>query len=143
MNRCRISVAKGELMKKKITLIVILILLLLTTSIFGYIKYKRSYSKSLVDTSLSNDGNYILNIFMIGEADFPYGKTHCLFNLSKYSTKLSELSFDVANDGAIVNSDNFLITWHEDNVMIVVSCAEQDDVTYILYFNGNIETFGE
>lgn len=130
-------------MKKKNIVKILLVILLITISIFGYIKYKKSYSKNLVETSLSDDGSYILNIYMIGEADFPYGKTHCHFNLTRYSIEVSEVSFDIADDGANATEDNFNITWNDEYVSIIVSGSEQENVTYNLYFDGTTEILGE
>ncbi len=130
-------------MKKKNFLKILLVVLLISISLFGYIKYKKSYSKKLVETSLSDDGSYILNIFMIGETDFPYGKTHCRFNLTRFSIEISELSFDIADDGANASENNFNITWNDEYVSIIVSGSEQEDVTYNLYFDGTTEILGE
>ncbi len=130
-------------MKKKNIVKILLVILLITISIFGYIKYKKSYSKNLVETSLSDDGSYILNIYMIGEADFPYGKTHCRFNLTRYSIDISEVSFDISDDGANATEDNFNITWNDEYVSIIVSGSEQENVTYNLYFDGTTEILGE
>ncbi len=130
-------------MKKKNLLKILLVVLLISISLFGYIKYKKSYSKKLVETSLSDDGSYILNIFMIGETDFPYGKTHCRFNLTRFSIEISELSFDIADDGANASENNFNITWNDEYVSIIVSGSEQEDVTYNLYFDGTTEILGE
>ncbi len=130
-------------MKKKNLLKILLVVLLISISLFGYIKYKKSYSKKLVETSLSDDGSYILNIFMIGETDFPYGKTHCRFNLTRFSIEISKLSFDIADDGANASENNFNITWNDEYVSIIVSGSEQEDVTYNLYFDGTTEILGE
>ena len=90
-------------------------------------------------TSTSEDGDYKLTVYMIGEPEWPFGPTHCRCDLFFNDKKLIEHPFSIQNDGAIANESNFEITWNPDSVTIIVSGFEQSNAAYVLNFDGTIE----
>ena len=90
-------------------------------------------------TSSSQDGNYSLTVYMIGEPEWPFGPTHCRCDLLHNDKKLIEHPFSILNDGAIAHESNFAITWNADSVLLIVSGSEQSDAAYLLNFDGTIE----
>lgn len=76
---------------------------------------------------------------MIGEPDWPFGSTHCRFDLFKDDKRIIKYPFSIHNDGANAHEDNFDIIWNEDNVTVIVSGSEQNDIEYVLNFDGTTE----
>ena len=116
-----------------------LIFMMLLIILFAGYKYRTTYAKTEIMTETSEDNQYTLKIYMIGEPEWPFGATHCRLELFKDSKRIIKCPIDIYDDGAIVHEDNFDIRWHEDNVTVTVSGSEQDDNRYILFFDGTVE----
>ena len=116
-----------------------LIFMMLLIILFAGYKYRTTYAKTEIMTETSEDNQYTLKIYMIGEPEWPFGATHCRMELFKDSKRIIKCPIDIYDDGAIVHEDNFDIKWHEDNVTVTVSGSEQDDNRYILSFDGTVE----
>lgn len=116
-----------------------LIFMILLIILFVGFRYRTTYAKTEIMTETSEDNQYTLKIYMIGEPEWPFGATHCRLELFKDSKRLIKYPIDIYDDGAIVHEDNFDIKWHEDNVTVTVSGSEQDDNRYILSFDGTVE----
>lgn len=125
--------------KRKTTVIGLGIFVFLVFILFAGIKYRTSYAKTEVETLFSIDGEYKLVIYEIGEPDWPFGSTHCRFILYENNKKINKMDFLIKNDGASAHSENFKVHWETDNVRIMVCGAEQDDILYYLYFDGNTD----
>lgn len=125
--------------KKKSVLAVIFTILVLFLILYGGIKYRISYAKTEVVSASSMDGQYHLKIYMIGEPDWPFGPTHCRFELFDGEKRIKKYPFSVRNDGAFVHEANFKVNWGTDSVSITVSGEEQSEVIYILKFDGTVE----
>lgn len=120
-------------------LIAVLAFLLLIGILFAGITYRTSYAKTEIVTSTSHDGRYTLIVYMIGEPEWPFGSTHCRFDLQDGSDSIIKYPFSIQDDGATAHSDNFSIVWYIDHVTITVSGSEQNDREYILNFDGTVE----
>ena len=116
-----------------------LIFMMLLIILFAGYKYRTTYAKTEIMTETSEDNQYTLKIYMIGEPEWPFGATHCRLELFKDTKRIIKCPIDIYDDGAIVHEDNFDIRWHEDNVTVTVSGSEQDDNRYILFFDGTVE----
>lgn len=112
--------------------------LLLVGAIIAGIVYRTDYAKTELVVSGSEDGHYRLTVFMIGEPDWPFGATHCRFDLARDGKRIVKCPFSIHNDGAAAHEDNFQITWNPDNVTITVSGSEQGDTNYVLNFDGTV-----
>lgn len=120
-------------------LLVVSCFALLVVILFGGIKYRTDYAKTQIKEEYSGDKQYILAIYMIGEPDWPFGATHCRFELRKGGKRITQYPFSIQNDGAMAHEGNFRIIWEKEKVSVVVSGEEQEDQTYVMYFNGDVE----
>ncbi|MDO4189606.1 MAG: hypothetical protein Q4E51_00735 [Lachnospiraceae bacterium] len=75
----------------------------------------------------------------MGDPDWPFGHTHARLVLKDDSGTIAKRSFDVANDGANVHSDSWLVYWKADCVEAVISGEEQSEIRYTLYFDGKTD----
>ena len=125
---------------KKTVLSVTAFLLGLAVLLFGSLKYKISYAKTEVLTSVSENGAYRLTVYMIGEPDFPFGAAHCRFDLKNGKKTVTKYRFDIYDDGGNASEENFEITWEEDAVLIHTTASEQEDQYYRLFYNGETNT---
>ena len=120
-------------------IIAIAIPVVLILILFAGIKWRISYAKTEILTSSSDNGSYHLIVYMIGEPDWPFGATHCRFDLFNDNRKITEYSFSIMNDGGNVHEGNFHITWNTDHVTVLVSGSEQSDEIYELNYDGTVE----
>lgn len=104
----------------------------------GYV-YVTQYKITGVDSSLSPNGNYELFLQEVGEPDWPFGHTHARIILNNGKKTVSKYSFDVANDGGRMNSNQWDVDWKEDYVEIFIHGEEQNDSRIILNYNGDID----
>ncbi len=125
-------------MAKKIGrfLLAVFVVLVLAVSVFVYFE---SFAKTKILTSTSDNGGYHLTVYMIGEPEWPFGATHCRFDLFHGRKRLIKHPFLIHDDGAAAHEDNFYIAWDEDHVTVIVSGSEQPDQEYILNFDGTVE----
>lgn len=107
--------------------------------ICGWFVFEIDYKIVNVDSSESPDGTYELYFQQVGEPDWPFGYTHARLILKTGRNTIGKYMFDIANDGANINSKNWKVTWNRTRVSAVVSGQEQGDRQFILYFNGEKE----
>lgn len=124
--------------------IAILVLFLFIVTIFAGFVYQIKFAKTEVLTSteiltsVSGDNCYSLTIYMIGEPEWPFGATHCRFDLTCDKKYLIEHPFSIRDDGSIARESNFDVIWNEDSVTVIVSGSEQKDKEYRLNFDGTV-----
>ena len=116
-------------MKKKVMLLVALLLVVATLTALGCSK-----KKTQVVYNTAPDGEHVVAIYTVGDADFPYGATHCEMDMLKGKSTLNTVTFDLKNDGKAVDAGNFTVIWQNGYAEVTVSAEEQDDDTYILYY---------
>lgn len=104
------------------------------------ISYTANYKKTTCDTSVSPDGKYELTLQAIGEPDWPFGSASGRLILKEGKDTVSETDFELYNDGGIISSRCWEVTWYEDYVEIILSGEEQPDKQVILYFDGTKES---
>ncbi|MCQ2401789.1 MAG: hypothetical protein MJ059_07705 [Lachnospiraceae bacterium] len=129
-------------MKKTILLMAASILGLIVLLI-GSLKYKISYARTEVLTAASENGVYELTAYMIGEPDFPFGATHCRFELKEGKKTITKYRFELHDDGCNASPGNFEIMWEDDAVLVHTTASEQEDQFYRLFFDGRKETWQE
>lgn len=76
---------------------------------------------------------------MVGAPEWPFGATHCRFDLLRNHKRLIEYPFSIQDDGAVAHEDNFNVIWNENNITVIVSGSEQKDKVYVLNFDGTVE----
>lgn len=118
-------------MKKIIMMLMISIVL-----VYGFFEYQVTYKKNEIITY--NYDNYTLTIFMLGEPEWPFGKTNCCFELVEKNKGIVEYKFSVRNDGAFVHENNFDVRWYNDYAIISVSGEEQRVVDYKVEYSGKV-----
>lgn len=106
--------------------------------LFFSLQGKQKTVKREVLSSKSEDGQYTLTVFQIGDPAWPFGSTHCSIVLSQAGPGIAEHSFEVCNDGANVHAENFEVLWYPDHVSVTVSGAEQPDETYLFYYDASV-----
>jgi len=124
----------------KKVLVIILIFMAIVATCIGMLVYEIDYAKHEVETSSSDNGQHSLTIYQIGDADWPFGATHCRLDLYKEKSLIKKYSFDLSNDGKIVDKNNFDISWQEGSVTVLAMAEEQTDVYYQISFDGKVET---
>ena len=115
-----------------------LVFLVLFLILFAGLKYRTDYAKTEIMTASSYDGQYRLVIYMVGEPDWPFGETHCRFDLFNENKRITKCPFSIRNDGAKAHEENFNIIWSTDSVSISVSGEEQEERVYRLNYDGTI-----
>lgn len=126
-------------MTRKILDSIFICLLLMSAVTVMVFNNKSNHAKTEVMRTLENGHELI--VYEIGEPDFPFGATHCAFELKKGGKRIVFYEFDVADDGARAHSDLFETSWFADRVEITVKASEQDVIHYQLYFDGSISTY--
>ena len=94
--------------------------------------YLTRWKKTPVLTETAPDGSYTLTLGMVGDADFPFGATHCYGELYRGNRRQATCLFDVGNDGKTVDGTNFTVTWTETAVLWEARGEEAEPVTYRL-----------
>lgn len=115
---------------------VFLVAVLLLAGSFEYMTRRRVRD---VDISVSPGGEYVLVLQSVGDPDWPFGHTHAKVVLRQGKRKISEIRFDIANDGAVLSPGNWSVSWEECAAVITVSGDEQEDGVYTMYFDGGTE----
>ena len=107
------------------------------------LEYRMNDEKMPVFAQKSSWQNYELIIYQVGEPDFPFGSTHCRYELYSVRKLVNELNFNVSNDGQIVDDGNFEVKWEPNAVVIKVTAEEQQDFYYRLYGDGRRDVWSE
>ncbi len=110
-------------------LAIILVILVAAAVVVGSIIYVRDYRKTKVFTSQS--GSSTMTVYMVGEPDFPFGKTDCRLVLKTKGKDTVKEDFSVANDGAVVTEENFSVEWKDNSVRLRVTGSEQEITSYV------------
>lgn len=111
------------------------IVIFLTGTGIAVIKYEVDYKKT--EVLKASEGAYTLTMYQVGEPGWPFGPVKGQFVLRKDGKKCNTFSFAVANDGGNLSPGNVLIKWEEDCVRLRVNGEEQEDMLYILGFDGS------
>lgn len=98
--------------------------------------YKTKYRETEVLQSASPNGIYNLKIYMIGEPEWPFGPTHCRYDLCEGDRILVKSPDTILNDGKNAIPENFDICWQEDCVNLIIHGEEQDDKAITFFFDG-------
>ena len=96
-------------------------------------------SRLVIRTGLSPDGTYELSFQQVGDPDWPFGYTHARLVLKNGKRVIIKQSFDIADDGAKASINSWNVNWKDTSVEVVISGTEQDDVLYVLKFDGSVD----
>ena len=120
-----------------IGLIILLLALLLVEA--GTFVYNTKIRITAIDTSASPDGCYELAFDEVGCADGLFGASHARLVLKSRKKTVTEIKFDIANDGATLQENNWQVEWQADCVIVTIRGAEQKDAVKTLFFDGKTE----
>lgn len=128
-------------MKKilKIVLINISMIIMLILALYGYIIYVTEYKKNTRDIKNSQDSRYELFLKAVGEADWPFGSASGQLTLNEGENTISEVTFELYNDGKEINDSCWKVNWNDDYVEVILSGEEQFDEQILLYYDGRKE----
>lgn len=101
--------------------------------------YEMNYKKTVCDTAISPDEKYQITLMAIGEPDWPFGSASGRLILKEGKNWISQIDFELWNDGGNISSGCWKVTWYEDYVEVILSGEEQEDERFILYFDGTQE----
>lgn len=101
----------------------------------GCFTYVTKYRIAEIDRSVSPDGTRELLFQSVGEPDFPFGVSHARLVLRQGKRTVVKRTVEVFNDGAMLFPENWRVSWQGDRVEIILSGEEQEDASYILYFD--------
>lgn len=107
--------------------------------ILAAFRWQTNCAKTEVLSYTASDGTHKLIIYMIGDPDWPFGSTHCRFDLYEGNKRIVKYSFNIADDGANARDDNFTITEDSGGITVAVYGSEQGTETYILNYDGTVE----
>ncbi len=114
---------------------VILAVLIIVMLFVGCIIYNNEYKKELAAEFKSIDSSYTLNVYQIGEPDWPFGSVQGRFVLKKGNNTLSDVKFTQHNDGGGIYIENENVRWKSDCVEILVN-GEGQEILYTLKYDG-------
>lgn len=102
--------------------------------------YELNYKKTVCDTAISPDEKYQITLMAIGEPNWPFGSASGRLILKEGKNWISQIDFELWNDGGNISSGCWKVTWYEDYVEVILSGDEQFDEQIILYFDGKKES---
>jgi len=107
--------------------------------LLGVLIYVTRYKINPVDKSTSPDGTYVLSFQQVGDPDWPFGYTHARLVLKNGKRVIIKQTFDIADDGAQATINSWNVDWKDTSVEVVIFGSEQDDVLYVLKFDGSVD----
>jgi hypothetical protein len=121
---------KSEKKKHHLGLIIAGILLLSIGIVIGSFQYVIKYKISDIGTELSEDGSCEILFQMIGEPEFPFGRTKVQVIVKKDDFVIKKIKTFISDDGAAFREANWDVRWLEEKVIITLHGSEQDDEVY-------------
>ena len=110
--------------------------MLLLLMLFGSFEHQPEGSLTEIAVYEQVEMGCQLTVYSVGEPAFPFGPGSGRFVLEKDGSVLDALDFVLYNDGKQPDADNFAVSWEADGVRVTVSAEEQEDATYLLYYDG-------
>ena len=107
--------------------------------LLGDLIYATRFKINPVDKSIAPDGTYELSFQQVGDPDWPFGYTHARLVLKNGKRVIIKQTFDIADDGANASINSWNVDWKDISVEVVISGTEQDDVLYVLKFDGSVD----
>jgi hypothetical protein len=101
--------------------------------------YELNYAVSTVDTSVSPDGNYTLELQSVGEPMFfsPAG-ARLVLKFGRY--EVSRMDTQISDDGGQVRPTSWQVSWEDDGVEVRLRGSEQNDELVTMGFDGSVST---
>ena len=114
----------------------LLVLVVAATAVLfaaAVLKYRMDYRRTPV-VSFTEGGREV-KVYQIGDPQFPFGQTRGRLVLLNDGRKVASVDFEVSDDGAVLQPQNFRVDWKADRVEITVYGSEQEPETITLEFD--------
>lgn len=119
--------------------IIILLPILIIVIGIGSLYYEIELKETKINEFTSDDGQYTLTMYQVGEPDFPFGAVSGKFELKKDDDVINTYDFRVMDDGCGLNGNVPAVRWTDTAVMLIVDGSEQKEQLYILNYDGTAE----
>lgn len=98
---------------------------------------EENQEETLITSQNSTDGRYVVYLYQVGSPQWSFGPVGAKLVLKDFSGKiLDEESFELANDGVGVHSENIgRIDWLETGAAVLVRADESPEQTYVLHYD--------
>lgn len=105
----------------------------------GGLLYIKCFKSSGVDIAQSVNGTYEALLQATSTPAWSFGSQTGQLILKKDETIISKTDFEIANDGKSMSEKNWIVSWYDDRVEIILVGEEQYDELVTLYFDGQVE----
>lgn len=104
----------------------------------GSLVYAMKYKITETGSEKSPDGSYEVIFQQRGEPEFPFGATHVRFLVkSADGSLITKENHTIYDDGASFRPANWEVRWYPAGVEIILKGSEQEDSSYIVYYDKN------
>ncbi len=124
-------------MKNKKTLWFVLAAAVLTACLLFL--HFHSENHRLLGSFASSDAAYQLDVYEIGDPQFPYGEGKCRLVLKAKNKTISKTDVTLKNDGKHADMENFTAVFEADRVTVTVTAEEQDPEILNLFYDGTAD----
>ncbi|MCR5067674.1 MAG: hypothetical protein K6A14_06405 [Erysipelotrichaceae bacterium] len=114
----------------------LLVLIVATAAVLcaaAVLKYWTDYRRTPVVSF--TEGSREVKVYQIGDPQFPFGQTRGRLVLINDGRKVTSADFEVSDDGAVLQPQNFRADWKAECVEITVYGSEQEPETITLEFD--------
>ena len=99
--------------------------------------YELNYAVSTVDTSVSPDGNYTLELQSVGEPMF-FSPAGLVLKFGRY--EVSRMDTQISDDGGQVRPTSWQVSWEDSGAEVRLKGSEQSDELVTMGFDGSVST---
>lgn len=101
--------------------------------------YELNYAVSTVDTSVSPDGNYTLELQSVGEPMF-FSPAGARLVLKFGRCEVSRMDTQISDDGGQVRPTSWQVSWEDSGAEVRLKGSEQSDELVTMGFDGSVST---
>lgn len=105
----------------------------------AYLNYEMDYAVHTIDTSVSSNGRYTLELQSVGQPIFFSGADARLI-LKLNQNEIAHVDTTINDDGAQVHKESWHVRWDNSSVTARLMGSEQYDELVTIGFDGNIST---
>lgn len=105
----------------------------------GGLLYIKCFKSANVDIAQSVNGTYEALLQATSTPAWSFGSQTGKLILKKDETIISKTDFEIANDGKSMSEKNWIVSWYDDRVEIILVGEEQYDELVTLYYDGQVE----
>lgn len=131
----------GKMMMKHydVSKIIFRIFVMIAIVSLGGLLYIKCFKSANVDIAQSVNGTYEALLQATSTPAWSFGSQTGKLILKKDETIISKTDFEIANDGKSMSEKNWIVSWYDDRVEIILVGEEQYDELVTLYYDGQVE----